>query len=125
MQFERFTLYPAKHGSNLLGDVVINIADEAQSQVVIFRVDPTRPRQTTAQCRRGLSDIGGNFDTGEQTWHRATSSYEPRAVRAREINSSTRGRIRATITSTPAALGCRPSPWFNFASVATPSRKNG
>ena len=35
------------------------------------------------------------------------------------------GRMRDTITSTPAGLGCMPSPWFSFGSAATPSRKNG
>ena len=64
-----------------------------------------------------LSDIGWNFDTGEES--AGISAYfpahrAPRAVRARAINSSTRGKIRATITSTPAAFGCRPSRLIQF-----------
>ena len=93
-----------------MGDFVVDVADEAQCQVIVLRIDPARTRQSAAQRRQRLPDIGRNFDTGEETRHGETFNYDPRAARARAINSSTRGRIRATIASTPAAFGCRPSP---------------
>ena len=43
----------------------------------------------------------------------------------RRSRSSTEGKIRLTMTATPAAVGCIPSGWLTFGSPATPSRKNG
>src|SRR4051794_23471483 len=107
-------------------DRVVDVADEAQRQMVVLRINPARARQPAAQARQRLSDIGRNFDAGEEPRHGDDFwLYDPRPVRARAIKTSTCGRIRATITSTPAAVGCRPSPWLNLASSATPSRKNG
>ena len=59
-------------------------------------------------------------------WVRATlltlnAGYFPAAP----SSASTAGRMRATITFTPSAFGCRPSGWLSLASAATPSRKNG
>ena len=110
MQLERPAFDAAKHGGDLMGDIVIDVANEAQCQVIVFRVDPARARQAAAQCRERLPYIERNFDPGEETRHGETFNHDPRAARARLINSSTRGRIRATIASTPAAFGCRPSP---------------
>src|SRR5512144_352027 len=100
----------AKHGGNLVGDHVVHVANEAQRQVIVFRTDPARARQSAAEHAERLPDIGWNFDTSEETRHGETFNHDARAARARVTNSSTRGRIRATIASTPAAFGCMPSP---------------
>src|SRR5215831_12880606 len=125
MQLKWHTFDAAKHGPDFMGDIVVDVADKPQRQMVVFRVDPARARQAAPQGGKALSDIGRDFYSGEETRHDETFIHDPRAARALAINSSTRGRIRATIASTPAVFGCRPSPWFNLGSAATPSRKNG
>ncbi len=125
MKIERAALDAAEHQGDFLCDHVVDVADEAQRQMIIFRIDPARARQSAAQHAERLANVGGDFDTGEEARHGRLPIHDARAARTAAISSSTRGRIRATITSTPAAFGCRPSPWFSLGSVATPSRKNG
>ena len=109
MKIESPALDAAEHQGDFLRDHVVHVADEAQRQMIILRIDPARARQSAAQHDERLADIGGNFDTGEETRHGSLTS-STRARRAREQSAaSTCGRIRATITSTPAAFGCRPS----------------
>ena len=69
MQLERAALDAAEHRGDLLGDHVVDVADEAQRQVIIFRIDPARARQSAAQHAERLPDVGGDFDTGEETRH--------------------------------------------------------
>src|SRR6476620_7481082 len=125
VQFESAAFYAPEHGRNLVCDVVIDVADEPQGQVIIFGIDPAGAGQPAAQGRQRLSDIRRNLNTCEETRHDQTSSHGARAARALTISSSTRGRIRSTIMSTPAAVGCRPSACFNVESAAYPSRKTG
>src|SRR5262249_14060247 len=128
MQLERFTFDAAEHGGDLVGELIVDVADKPQRQMIVFWIDPSRARQAATQCRQRLTHVGGDFDTGEEARHGETLlslSHDPRAARARAINSSTRGMIRATIVSTPSAFGCRPSACLSLGSAATPSRKNG
>ena len=69
IQIERAALDAAEHQGDFLRDHIVDVADEAQRQMIIFRIDPARARQTAAQHAERLSDIGGNFDTGEETRH--------------------------------------------------------
>ena len=57
---------------DFVGDRVVDVADEAQRQVIIFRIDPARARQPAAQHRQRLADIGGDFETGEEARHGET-----------------------------------------------------
>ena len=50
-------------------DDVIDIADEAQRQVIILRINPARARQSAAQHAKRLPDIGRDFDSGEKARH--------------------------------------------------------
>ena len=38
-------------------------------QMIVPRIDPSRPRQPAAQGRERVADIGRNFDSGEKTRH--------------------------------------------------------
>jgi len=49
-----------------MGELIVDVANEPQCQVVIFGIDPAGTRQSTAQCRQRLPDIGRNFDTREE-----------------------------------------------------------
>lgn len=49
---------------------VVDIADEAQGDVIIFDIDPARVRNAAAQPRQILCDRGGNFQRREKSWHR-------------------------------------------------------
>ena len=69
VQIESAALDAAEHEGDFLGDQVVDVADEAQRQMIILRIDPARARQSAAQHAERLSDIGGNFDTGEETRH--------------------------------------------------------
>src|SRR5207248_4000271 len=132
-----------EQGGDLMGNHVVDVADEPQGQMIIFRVDPARARQAAAEHGEGKRDFRGNFERGEQAGHLVLrtgggrpgphpadicgdrpSLQEPRA-RTRATSSSTLGSILATITSTPAAVGCTPSGWLSARLLATPSRKKG
>ena len=75
-------------------DVVVDVADEAQGDVIILRIDPARARQAAAQHRQRLRDLGRNLDAGEKTRHGLQSRTYERDARTRAISSSTFGRIR-------------------------------
>src|SRR3974377_2423380 len=70
VQFESVALDPAQQGGNFMGDQVVDVADETQCQVVIFRIDPARSRQSAAQHTKRLANVGWDFDTGEKTRHK-------------------------------------------------------
>src|SRR4051812_10909475 len=130
----------AEDEGRLARDGFIHVADEAQRHMIIFGIDPACPRQAPTRAGNHASYVGGDFQGGEKTRHGKLTNHlgkectelPPGAMRqerdfsrARVSSSSTFGRIRATITSTPCALGWIPSRWFSLASVTTPSRKNG
>ncbi len=68
-QFERRALNAAEQAGNVARQAVVDIADEAQRDVIIFRVDPARARQTATHHRQRLGDARGYFQTGKQTGH--------------------------------------------------------
>ena len=47
----------------------VDVADEAQRQVVVVRIDPARPRQAAPQHGQPVGDLGGDLDAREQAWH--------------------------------------------------------
>src|SRR5919198_2107640 len=54
---------------NLPGGQIINVADEAQCQMVIFGIDPARAEEPAPQQGKVLCEIGRDFETREQTGH--------------------------------------------------------
>ncbi|GCC47412.1 hypothetical protein chiPu_0031795, partial [Chiloscyllium punctatum] len=81
---ERFAVHPKQHRRDLVGPETIDIADEAQGDVIIFGIDPACAGKATTQAGEGLADIGRNFQTSEQTRHR----YNPRCL-ARVLGART------------------------------------
>jgi hypothetical protein len=69
MELEGFTFDAAKQRGDLMGNGIIDVTDEPQSQMIIFGVDPARSRQAATQCCERLPDIGRNFNSGEKTRH--------------------------------------------------------
>src|SRR3972149_6722828 len=139
-----------QHGHYLAGEAGVDVADEAQGQVIVGRIGPARAGQAAPQGRQRQSDISGNFERrvnpgqehaavtrvapvtprGSRRRHERIRSFPasrqgPRRPFARAISSSTFGRMPATMTSTPAAEGWMPSGWVGWGAGATPSRKNG
>src|SRR5262249_60545558 len=52
--------------SDLVREHVVDVADEAQREMIVLRIDPARARQASAQHRQRERDIPGNFEGGEQ-----------------------------------------------------------
>ena len=48
VEIEGAALDAAEHRGNLLGHHVVDVADKTQRQVIIFRIDPARARQSAA-----------------------------------------------------------------------------
>ena len=67
----------AEHPGDFLRDFVIDIADEAQRQMVVFGIDPARARQPAAQQRQRFAQRGRYFQTCEQSRHcRSRSNHD-------------------------------------------------
>ena len=123
---------------------VVDVADEAQREVIVLRIDPARTRQPAAHHGKRLGDLRRNFETGEQTWHDTCASWPAIRSKAQHegiahaaqacggcqlriwaMSSCTLGKMCATIAFTPAALGCSPSACRRVRSAAVPARKKG
>ena len=50
-------------------DLIIDVANETQRDMIVFRIDPTRARQAAAQHGERLTDIIWDFETGEDARH--------------------------------------------------------
>src|SRR5690242_12626110 len=59
----------AKLAGDFVGVVQVDVADEAERQVIVLGVDPARARQAAAEERQAVADIARNFDAGEETRH--------------------------------------------------------
>src|SRR6516164_5076353 len=68
-QLERPPLNAAKKTGNVARQRIIDVADEAQCQMIIFRVDPARPWQTAAHHRKRVGYVPRYFKTCKQTGH--------------------------------------------------------
>ena len=64
----------AERIGDLVGDMMLDIADEAQRQVIVLDVDPAGARQAAAQEREGHRRIVRNLQGGKQTRHEAILS---------------------------------------------------
>ena len=152
-KLERAAMHAPQHAGDLIRQRVVDIADEAQREMIIFGIDPAGPRQTAPHHGQRAADRRWNLNTGEQTGHddlrlqfgaHTGNSQAARRMRGSPrvrnpqanlhdgfcartcaTSCSTFGNIRATITPTPAALGCSPSCCVRLRSAAAPSRKKG
>src|SRR5262249_11912001 len=70
---ERLAVDPKQHRGDLVGVDAVDIADEAQGDVIIFGVDPAGAGKAAPQIGKGLADLGRNFQSSEQTRHRTHS----------------------------------------------------
>src|SRR6056297_988503 len=64
-----------ERGIDLVRHMPVDIADETQGEMVIFRIDPARTRQAGAKQREPFDEIRGDFETCEQAWHRRLPSF--------------------------------------------------
>ncbi len=68
-QLERPPLYAAEQTGDVAGQRIIDVADEAQRQMIILRIDPACPRQTATHDGERFTDVPRYFETCEQTGH--------------------------------------------------------
>src|SRR5712691_8637102 len=64
--------HPPQQRCDLVRDHVVDIADEAQRDVIIFGIGPARARQPAAERGERLRDVGRDFKTGEEARHGKT-----------------------------------------------------
>ncbi len=62
---ERLAVDPNQQRGDFIRRDAIDIADEAQGDVIIFGVDPARPRKAAAQMGKRLADLGRDFQSSE------------------------------------------------------------
>ena len=60
-QFEAAALHSAEQPGDLVRECVVDVADEAQRDVIVFGIDPARARQAAAQDRQRLGYDCGEF----------------------------------------------------------------
>ena len=60
---------PVERVGDLVGDMALDIADEAQRQMVVFDVDPAGPGQAAPQQGQRKGGVTRNFEGGEKTRH--------------------------------------------------------
>src|SRR5262245_52313645 len=129
---------PCHHGveriGDLMGEAVLDVADEAQGDVEGFAIDPAGAPNAAAHEFKLKGNIGGNLESGEETRH-AVLLIVVKPNQLRNINATrnsnrrnrikrfmmwcqcvdlpraeiTAGSMRVTIVSMPGAVGCMPS----------------
>src|SRR6478735_7520849 len=77
LDLERLAVDPKQHRGDFVRRHAVDIADEAQGDVIIFGIDPARARKAATQIGKGLANLGRNFQSGKQTRHRSTPDAEP------------------------------------------------
>jgi len=70
LHFERLPVDPEQHRGDLVGGDPIDVADEAQGDVIIFGVDPAGAGKAASQAGKRVADLGRDFQSGKQTRHR-------------------------------------------------------
>ena len=135
-QVKRGRLHRLQRMSDVAGEPVADIADEAQGDVIGLRLDPARAAYAAAHHGQFEGDIAGDLDTGEEARHGdlrivtrpslgTIAAGRKTYLATASTKRRTAGRMLPTITSTPLAVGCMPSDWFMSVRAATPLRKNG
>lgn len=70
LDLERLAVDPKQHRGDLVRRHAVDVADEAQGDVIIFGIDPACAGQAATQIGEGLANLGRNFQSSEQTRHR-------------------------------------------------------
>ena len=108
--------YAAEQRGDFVGNIVVDVSDKSQRHMIVLRIDPAGAGEAAPQGGQRLRNADGNFQASEQARHDTIKEYRtPQPAlhpshmgccsRIRAISSSTLGRMRATMKSTPAALG--------------------
>ena len=58
---------PVERVGHLIGDRIVDIADEAQGDVVVVRVHPAGPIKAAALQREGEPHLARNFEAGKES----------------------------------------------------------
>ena len=66
---EGVTVNTSEYASDLARQCVIDVADKAQREMIILRVDPARSRQAAPHNGKRLADRRRDFNSGEQAGH--------------------------------------------------------
>ena len=68
-QLEAGAADPAEGVGDVAGHVHVDVADEAEREVIVLLVDPAGAGEAAAEEGEALPDLGGDFDAGEQARH--------------------------------------------------------
>src|SRR4051794_31028044 len=79
--FERLAVDSKQQRGDFIRRDAVDIADEAQGDVIIFGIDPACAGEAATQIGKLLADLGRNFQSSEQTRHRKILDAEAGAVR--------------------------------------------
>jgi hypothetical protein len=85
VEFERPTPHPSEQRSDFVRDRLVDVADEPERHVIVLGIDPARTGKPAAQRGERLSNIGGNFETGEDARHGDFSEGANRSLEAELI----------------------------------------
>ena len=66
---DRIALDAVEQMRRLVRGAVVDVAQEAQGDVIVVGVDPAGAVQPAAQEGEAIADIGRHFERGEQAWH--------------------------------------------------------
>src|SRR5437763_10273554 len=72
LDLERLAVDAKQHRGDFVGGNAVDIADEAQGDVIIFGIDPAGARKAAPQSGKRVADLGRDFQSSEQTRHRMT-----------------------------------------------------
>ena len=72
-ELEARPLHPVEGGDELVGEAALDIADEAQRDVIVLDVDPPCRGQAAAQEGQGEGRVARDLDGCEQSRHQTTS----------------------------------------------------
>src|SRR6476659_4714630 len=70
LDLERLAVDPKQHRGDFIRRHAVDIADEAQGDVIIFGIDPACAGKAATQIGKALADLGRNFQSSKQTRHR-------------------------------------------------------
>src|SRR5690606_7827849 len=76
-QQESGTLDPVQGRGGFLGDMSFDIADEAQRQMIVLGIHPSRAGKPASQERQGKNGVAGYLKCHEKSWHGGLPKNHP------------------------------------------------
>jgi len=61
--------HPVERVGDVVGDMALDVADEAQRQMIVLDVHPARAGQAAPEQGKGERGVARNFEGGEKTRH--------------------------------------------------------